>query len=352
MKKLLLGLTSLLVALLLADRGFGALAPAFGVDAERVEGLRRFVREGHRLFQPFPYSGFVARVTEDQLDDPTRPRDWAFPLAKRPGVVRVACLGGSTTHGKYPLLLQRELQRTLRREVEVMNWGVPGWTTQETLVNYVSTVQDYRPDVVVVHHALNDVAARRWQGFRRDYAHYRRPWQEPELGWLERRLILHSDLWAGLASGASGGFTLSDFANHPFDREAGGVPTNATERWLPAGTEVTFRRNVDTLARLAELRGARVALVTMPWKPDLTYRRDGKKRLWVAGMEQHNAILRELAAEPGRLLVDTAAVVAEGAGRAEPMFLDRVHLTELGAHNKAKMIARELIDAGWLTPDQ
>jgi len=349
LKKLLLGLFSLLFTLVVADIGFGAVAPSLGVDTERVEDLRTFLREGHKLFRPFPYSGFVARTTDEQATDPTRPRDWAFELEKKPDVVRIACLGGSTTHGKYPLLLKEELERDLGREVEVMNWGVPGWTSQETLVNYVTTVQDYRPDVVVIHHSLNDVAPRRWQNFRRDYAHYRRPWQEPRIGALERWLILHSDLWSGLRTRDTHNFTLSDFANHPFDKEAGAVSSEATEKKLPAGTDVTFRRNVETLARLAELRGARVALVTMPCKPEMIYRGDGKKRLWAAGVEQHNTILRELA-KGERLLVDTAAVVSSGPQRANPMFIDRVHLTQEGARAKARMIADALIAKGWTEP--
>lgn len=37
-----------------------------------------------------------------------------------------------------------------------MNWGGSGWTAQETLVNYFTTVQDYEPEVVIIHHALSD----------------------------------------------------------------------------------------------------------------------------------------------------------------------------------------------------
>ena len=345
-RKPIASLFVLCAVLFVAELGFGAIAPSLGVDASEVEGLRTYLQEGHAVFEPFPYSGFVAQTTSEQEKDPTRPKDWAFKRPKREGIIRVACLGGSTTHGKYPRLMKRELENELGQKVEVMNWGVPGWTTQETMVNYFTTVQDYDPDIVVIHHALNDVAPRRRKGYRSDYAHWRRTWQDPELGDLERWLIQKSDIYAGFVTKALPAFTLANFANHPFR----GVKSNAPAAKMPKGTEKGFRRNIETLVEFMHMRGTKVCLVTMPYKLSVALRGDGEKRLWAAGLEEHNQILREVAEKLDCLLVDCEAGAKAQPEEANMMFLDRVHVTWKGARVKAKAIADALLAEGWIRP--
>lgn len=59
---------------------------------------------------------------------------------KRPGVIRVVCIGDSSTFGwgvddeyTYPRLLESRLQRLMGREVEVFNLGIPGFTSRHGL---------------------------------------------------------------------------------------------------------------------------------------------------------------------------------------------------------------------------
>lgn len=323
--------------------GFASIGPSLGVDLEKVEGLRSFVRDGHQTFEPYPYAGFIAQPTPQQEKDPTRPKGWSFPQKKRRGV-RIACLGGSTTHGKYPRMLKQELEREIGTRVEVMNWGVPGWTTQETMVNYFTTVQDYDPDIVVIHHALNDVAPRRRAEYRSDYAHWRKTWEDPHFTGFEKWLIETSDIYAGLVAKTQPAFILTNFANREFE----GVKADAPAKKMPKGTEKAFRRNIETLCDMIALRGGKVCLVTMPYKANLALRKDGRQRLWAAGLEQHNEILREIAAERDLLLVDCEAGAKHQPEKAISMFRDRVHLTWKGARVKAQAIAQALLGAGWV----
>jgi len=343
LRKPLVSIVILCLAALGAEMGFASIGPSLGVDYEKVEGLRSFLSEGHRTFEPFPYSGFVAHVTPEQEGDVTRPKKWSFE-PKKTGRVRIACLGGSTTHGKYPRIMKQVLDQKLGEPVEVMNWGVPGWTTQETMVNYMTTVQDYDPDVVVIHHALNDVAPRRMSDFRSDYAHWRKTWEDPHFTDFQQWLIQKSDIYAGLVAKTTPAFILANFANRDFE----GIKSDAPARKMPAGTEVAFRRNIETLCDLIELRGGKVCLVTMPYKLNLANRQDGGQRLWAAGIEEHNQILRDISAERDLLLVDCEAGAKIKPEVSIPMFRDRVHLTWKGARVKATAIADGLLKAGWV----
>lgn len=313
----------------------------FGVDPGRIARLRTLANDGHQVFRPFPYAGYVAKVQAGQEQDPTRPRDWRFAREKRPAVTRIACLGGSTTHAGYPWMLQQLLEERTGAELDVMNWGVPAWTTQETLVNYVTTVQDYEPDVVIVHHALNDVPPRLRHGFRGDYSHYRRTWRGPELGRVQRWWMLESDLYAGLVARNATHFALGSYVFHGH-----GVRADAPAEDLPAGTDFVFRRNLSTLATLTRADGAALVLVTMPYDPEEAYRADGRKQAWAAGVDQHNAIVRELCAERGALLVDVAAEAEARPDAAARLFVDQIHTNRAGERLKVERIADALLAAG------
>ncbi len=81
---------------------------------------------------------------------------------------RIVALGGSTTYstgsrtpeGSYPFLLQQYLNENGYPNVEVVNAGVSGYTSYETLLNFQLRVLDLDPDLIIVYHATNDARAR------------------------------------------------------------------------------------------------------------------------------------------------------------------------------------------------
>jgi hypothetical protein len=66
------------------------------------------------------------------------------------------------------------------------------------MVNYFLTVQDFTPDLVLLHEIVNDAEPRAWPKFSRDYSHYRHPWTPPRYVWPLRTLVGWSDLVAFL----------------------------------------------------------------------------------------------------------------------------------------------------------
>jgi lysophospholipase L1-like esterase len=263
---------------------------------------------------------------------------------KRPGLVRIACLGSSTTEGgnpsgvqgSYPHLLERALEAA-GRPAEVLNFGMSGWTSAETLANYFLVVQDYAPDVVLLHEAVNDVEPRAWPGFRADYSHYRRPWRDLAYPLPYRLLLAWSDAAAALELRRGGGFELERFVVQP---RTG--PYAFENGRLPRGSEAPFRRNVRSIAEHVRLRGGRPVLVTLPYDPA----RAASHEIHRAGIDEHNAILRELAREHGFALVDLDALFRERPDAGGALFLDLVHVTPEGNRVKAQAIAKALLDAG------
>ena len=60
--------------------------------------------------------------------------------------------------------------------VDVVNAGIPGRTSADSLVNIALRVLPIDPDVVIVLHGVNDQKPNRAPGFRDDYSHwYERP---------------------------------------------------------------------------------------------------------------------------------------------------------------------------------
>jgi lysophospholipase L1-like esterase len=87
------------------------------------------------------------------------------PLGRSPGVVRLAAMGESTTHGHidvdkgcYPTYLRQMIAESGRgyRGVEVINAGVAGWLSDQVALRAEHEIAAYRPDVVVLYVGWND----------------------------------------------------------------------------------------------------------------------------------------------------------------------------------------------------
>lgn len=83
------------------------------------------------------------------------------PAAERPtGLVRVAVMGDSVAFGAgsaWPEILERRLaERLAPHPVEVLNFGVPGYSVVQGLRQFEDDVASLRPDVVVIAYGWND----------------------------------------------------------------------------------------------------------------------------------------------------------------------------------------------------
>src|ERR1051326_744200 len=125
-------------------------------DRDRMQLLRRFLPWLPAEFRSNP----VWRIALNDEGFRSAP----FPGRKQPGVLRIACIGDSWTfgmnvdqHEMYPARLEALLKaRPGARNVEIMNFGILGYTSFQGLQLLKSRVLDLEPDVLVIGFGMND----------------------------------------------------------------------------------------------------------------------------------------------------------------------------------------------------
>lgn len=91
-------------------------------------------------------------------------RDATYPEEKAAGVFRVIVVGDSFTYGgkvQYDDTFPKRLERMLnlnnkQRKVEVLNWGIPGYSTVQEGTLVQRAVKYYHPDLIILQITLND----------------------------------------------------------------------------------------------------------------------------------------------------------------------------------------------------
>jgi len=112
---------------------------------------------------------FGHQVMPGDLDIINRP--------KQKNEFRILALGGSTTFQPWPHLLSQLLnQRSKTKEFVAINAGTGGYTSQENVVDLVTSGLSYRPDMIIAYLPVNDIYwAAYYPNFKRDYTHMRIP---------------------------------------------------------------------------------------------------------------------------------------------------------------------------------
>jgi lysophospholipase L1-like esterase len=188
-----------------------------------------------------------------------RGQDFAVP--KSSGIFRIAAIGGSTTFGTklnddetWPTCLEKEL-RSQGKAVEVLNFGVPGYSSIEELILLESNVLDLRPDVVVIYAGYNDLKYNRAPAsgpFASDYSHFKRvPFRESTIRTFLNR---NSALWLAAVT------KVNALKIRGSDNYLGrtGPRYDSID---PAGVKA-FSRNLDSIISICVSKGMAVVLVS------------------------------------------------------------------------------------------
>jgi len=267
-------------------------------------------------------------------------------------VLRIFCLGGSTTEWKnseevgWPTLLEKQLIVLYPgRKLEVHNLGRSWYTTQHTLFNYMANLKQHKPDMLIIMHAVNDLIHNADFGvftggipFRGDYGHFYGP---------VYRLIKRHSLFSSLGS----------LLNNTWYFE----PRQIIDTDVFPGL-VPFRRNLENLIQVAQNNGTRVVLLTQPYifKQNMnqeeiavlyvpTRGAVGQHKEWSIatarrGMEQYNSTLRQIASENDLSLIDLDSSLPRNLEH----FIDDVHYTDKSFEMISKLISTGLEKADLL----
>jgi lysophospholipase L1-like esterase len=132
-----------------------------------VNEPRRNTRHGYAKFFPGEHRRTYDVDTGEVFEVRINSRGFRgedFSPAKRPGVLRVATLGSSSTFGyydrdadTYPRRLEIALdERCPGRDVEVLNLGIPHLLSEEIAALFLEEGLAYEPDVVTFYEGNND----------------------------------------------------------------------------------------------------------------------------------------------------------------------------------------------------
>lgn len=271
-------------------------------------------------------------------------------VPKPPGVFRIAILGGSTTYTEFvrddektfPFVLQTLLRDRLGNEkIEVVNAGVPGYNSWESLGNLCYRVLDIEPDLVIVHHGVNDAHCRLVHPdfYQSDNSGRRIPWTVP----LDVKLLRYS-LLARIVGRQCGVWShpgVDAFVRAPTcdpgvsgaSSRIGGDPEAVLDRNPP----IYFERNLGNMIGVARVNNVDVALST--WAHCPAIQDYSSTPHYERAFKELNDVVRRLAAEQNVHCIDFEKVMS----RDPKYWRDGRHVNEAGAALKAQLFADSLV---------
>jgi len=263
-----------------------------------------------------------------------------------PADLRIVALGGSTTFGQFvpniedvwPARAGRLVGQRSGVDVAVINAALPGFSSYHLLAVATLWLPELDADLVLIHCGFNDAfyAAFADEGGA-DGRGYDRPWYTSPLPPALRSAMRASHLvrivltpW--LIKGGRIAGDIFAVAHHPPPTDADEITGNAAR-----ATGRYYRRNLETLIALIRHAGAEPVLVNMPLNPA---RLDGFGPFYDVGFaatRRNNRIMTEVGAAAGVVVIDLEAQI-----HAPELFIDPVHVNDLGHARKAAIVADEL----------
>ncbi|UCD90515.1 MAG: SGNH/GDSL hydrolase family protein [Desulfobacterales bacterium] len=280
--------------------------------------------------------------------------------------IRIATIGGSTTanvHLSYeenwPGYLGILVQDALPdNTITVINAGVPGYDTAQSIGNLALRVMPLKPDIVIIYHAYNDLKAIRANiKFNPDYSHI----HNTPLGFHQKpdfiiRLLNNSMFYVRTRKKYREYVAKKNFFDNYNNMKLG---KNRLAN-IPKEALLTFKQHIRSLISIAKAEGSKVILssfVTLHnphtdfTSPDQIKRLSGLKKVeldmimhFVPGLQlssifdginKYNDVLKSIAIKEKIGWVDNASFIPH----KEKYFVDRVHFSSEGA----KCVAENLL---------
>ena len=355
--RVLEGAVLLVVVLAVAlEMGLRLYFTHFGTERERVMYLysQEDIRHRVGMMMPMPYVNYVA-WPEYAGHNRLGYRGPEVEIPKPDGVFRIVALGGSTTYGistswedAYPAQLQSRLREEYGyTHVEVVNAGLSGYSSWDTLANFAFRVLELEPDLVIFYEGINDVQPRAVPG-----ECYRglNPMRglNPTRGLFERPQIpISSALYRLLAIPlgwmADPSALDSQYSSFPVE-----CPMDSlTDERIQQNPPVYFERNLRNLILLVQGNHIQMALST--W----TYNRNAENGALSparqAAVTEHNEIIRQLADEYHLPLYDLDATDFWQT-REYWVDVDAIHMAVPGTHEQARRYAAFLVEQELIPP--
>lgn len=287
-----------------------------------------------------------------------------FVLEKAPNEIRVATIGASTTAnvalsfddnwpGQLGILLRKSFPK---KKITIINASVPGYNTAQSIGNLALRVMPYKPDIVIIYHAYNDLkAVNPNKQFLPDYSHLHGiPYGHRKKKSLLIRSLNHSMFYVRMRN-----------MYRKNSKAIVALKGKRTARFkvIPDIAKNTFEQHIRSMVGIARAGGAKVILSSFSTLHDLRININNKKevsRLTILqkrelsglqyftpgltvpaildGLNRYNGILRKISINKRTGWVDNARLVPH----KDKYFVDRVHFSKQGARLMAKNFLPEV----------
>ena len=261
---------------------------------------------------------------------------------KPDGVYRIVAIGGSTTFGvylpwnqSYPYYLQENLRARLNTDaIEVINAGMTGSTTAESLHRLFTQILPIKPDMVVIYHAYNDLFPRVFNDYQEDYFHWRKSDPNNPPG------MTRFYLWrlALRALNPTAFHENYDLQRYVWKTE--NLPDSDTERLVNFSTSSNraFTNNMDYMITTLQAWKIQPVLASFAIYPDIWHWNDYfPAYVWEEGIRQNNDAIRGLVTKYNLPLVPFAEAMT--GVKTRKYYNDSIHMTAEGNEIKADVFA-------------
>lgn len=300
-------------------------------------------------YQAHPYFNYVG-ASDYQFKNGQKAHDslgfraqTALPVEPVEGRLRLVALGASTTYGMYfgkaASVWPEQLEGLLaskNQPADAVSLALPAYSSFELLGVTAMLVPELRPDWVLIHSGMNDAFA---VGFKDeggpDNRNFRHAWSFSPPG----AMTLAAMRWSKTARllvmrslpNLGDMITAMQFA----------APTGeALAAHIKAADGRYYKRNLKSMLALIRSFGAKPMLINMSLNPNFEQRRDPYQAAVAAAVSRNNRLMAELAAETGTAYVDLYSQL-----RSAELFLDAVHVNQVGMARKSKLISEALLQA-------
>lgn len=284
----------------------------------------------------------------------------AFAVQKPPETTRIIVLGGSavfdhgvrdgdTDEGSWPHLLGKRLTESGVDNIEVINAGIPGHATADSLGRLFTQLWMYSPDFVLVYHGWNDI--KYWKSLEispdRPLISQFSPY-DPE----SNPFISYRGFWDRLLSNSQIYMKIRNkYFMSKVNVGAEGALTATGERAIDyeAYGPEQFRLNLELIVSACEVIGAEPVLVTQATLLSPDSSSADRERInydyqslehdtLIRAYDETYQITRDIGARTGAMIIDAAPDL----NGVSEYFGDHVHFSPAGSAALADRVAKEL----------
>jgi hypothetical protein len=308
-------------------------------------GLRVVFSKRMPMYSPHPYLNYYGTpnyISKDgqNIHNSLGYRGKEIVQPKPTKTFRIVITGSSTTYESLIRNWTKDFARTVEKnlqelydykEIEVVNAGLGGWTTWESLINLEFRVFDLSPDLIIIYEGGTDVHARLVPPsvYSGDNTGMMKQWErKPCVSFFCSRLLatmdmvmrdpldVHTETWAVTE-------------NPGYNDILGMTPMEAIKENRP----VYFERNIRNMVAICEENNVPVLLSTFAHSTE--FKDYSNTEYYDYAYKQENDIIKEIGKEHNVPVFDFEKEMPSD----KKYWYDGRHVNEIGSEVKGKLFA-------------